>query len=73
MVSRFFISIFTFLFITQGLSTLNRIDLSENFRSRRSRWGSLGFAVDGEWIEPTIPSTGTSTGGLVGSLLGRGA
>ena len=39
-----FISIFTFLFIiTRGLSTLNRVDLSENLRSRRSRGGSLGL------------------------------
>ena len=27
---------------------------------------STSFAADGDWIEPTIPSTGTSTGGLVG-------
>ena len=28
-------------------------------------WGCLaGFAADGDWIEPTIPSTGTSVGGL---------
>ena len=37
-------------------------------------WGCLvGFAVDGDWIEPTIPSTGVSAGGLAGSVLGRGA
>ena len=37
-------------------------------------WGCLvGFAANGDWIEPTIPSTGTSAGGLVGSVLGRGA
>ena len=36
-------------------------------------WGCLvGFAADGDWIEPTIPSTGTSTGGLAGSVLGQG-
>ena len=34
-------------------------------------WGCLvGFAADGDWIEPTIPSTGTSAGGFVGSVLG---
>ena len=32
-----------------------------------------GFTVDGDWIEPTIPSIGTSAGGLAGSVLGRGA
>ena len=32
-----------------------------------------GFATDGDWIEPTIPSTGISVGGLVGTVLGRGA
>ena len=37
-------------------------------------WGCLaGFVADGDWIEPTIPSTGTSAGGLEGSVLGRGA
>ena len=37
-------------------------------------WGFLaGFATDGDWIEPTIPSTGTYAGGLAGSVLGRGA
>ena len=36
-------------------------------------WGCLtGFAVGGDWIEPTIPSTGVSAGGLEGSVLGRG-
>ena len=30
-------------------------------------WGSLaGFAADRDWIEPTIPSTSTSAGGLAG-------
>ena len=37
-------------------------------------WGFLlGFAVGRDWIEPIIPSTGTSVGGFVGSVLGRGA
>ena len=37
-------------------------------------WGFLeGFAADGDWIEPTIPSTGTSAGGFTGSVLRRGA
>ena len=28
-------------------------------------WGCLaGIATDGDWIEPTIQSIGTSTGGL---------
>ena len=31
----------------------------------------VGFAADGDWIEPTIPSTGTSAGGLAGSVLGE--
>ena len=36
-------------------------------------WGCLvGFAADGDWIEPTIPSTGTYTCVFVGSVLGRG-
>ena len=30
-----------------------------------------GFSTDGDWIEPTIPSTGTSGGGLVGRCLGE--
>ena len=30
-------------------------------------WDCLAcFAADGDWIEPTIPSIGTSTGGLAG-------
>ena len=34
-------------------------------------WGCLaGFAADRDWIEPTIPSIGTSAGGLAGSVLG---
>ena len=37
-------------------------------------WGCLaGFATDGDWIEPKIPSIGTSAGGFAGSVLGRGA
>ena len=32
-----------------------------------------GFVVGGDWIEPTIPSTGVYVGGLKGSVLGRGA
>ena len=44
LVSEFFILTFTLLFIiAQGLSTLNRIDLGGNLRSRRSRGGSLGL------------------------------
>ena len=44
LVSRFFIFIFTLLFIiTRGLSTLNRVDLGRNLRIRRSRGGSLGL------------------------------
>ena len=30
----------------------------------------VGFTADGDWIEPTIPSTGTSAGDLAGSVLG---
>ena len=33
----------------------------------------VGLAVDEGYTEPTIPSTGVSVGGLVGSVLGRGA
>ena len=34
-------------------------------------WGCLaGFAVDGEWIEPTISSTGVFAGGLGKELEG---
>ena len=34
-------------------------------------WGFLvGFVIDRDWIEPTISSTGTSVGGLVGLVLG---
>ena len=34
-------------------------------------WDCLvGFVVDRDWIEPTIPSIGTSTGGFAGSVLG---
>ena len=37
-------------------------------------WGCLAsFVADGDWIEPTIPSTGTSIGGFARSVLGRGA
>ena len=37
-------------------------------------WGFLiDFSTDGNWIEPKIPSTRTSVGGFVGSVLGRGA
>ena len=37
-------------------------------------WGCLeGFTADEDWIEPTIPSTGTSADGLAGLVLGRGA
>ena len=37
-------------------------------------WGFLaGFAIDRDYIEPTIPSTGTSASGLAGSVLGWGA
>ena len=37
-------------------------------------WGFFdGFSTDGDWIEPTIPSTGISAGGFAGSVLGRGA
>ena len=44
LVSWFFILTFTLIFIIiQGLSTLNRIDLDGNLRSRRSRGGNLGF------------------------------
>ena len=32
-----------------------------------------GFTMDGDWIEQTIPSTGTSTGDLARLVLGRGA
>ena len=35
-------------------------------------WGCLvSFIVGGDWIEPTISSTGVSTGGLAISVLGR--
>ena len=43
LVSRFFISVSAFLFITQGLITLNIIDLGGNLRIRRSRGGNLGL------------------------------
>ena len=37
-------------------------------------WGCLaGFVVGRDWIEPTIPSTRVSAGGLAGLVLGRGA
>ena len=76
LVSRFFISISTFLFITRGLSTLNRIDPAETLGVEGvdgAVWVCLaGFIIDGDWIEPTILSTGTSTSGLVGSVLERG-
>ena len=29
-----------------------------------------GFTVDKDWIKPTIPSIGTSAGGLEGLVLG---
>ena len=32
-----------------------------------------GFVANEGWIEPTTPSTGVTAGGLVGSVLGRGA
>ena len=36
-------------------------------------WGCLeSFTADGDWIEPTIPSTGTSAGGFAGSVLRKG-
>ena len=36
-------------------------------------WGCLaGFVVREDWIEPKIPSTGVSVGGLAGLMLGRG-
>ena len=34
-------------------------------------WGYLvGFTIDGDWIEPIIPSTRVSVGGLAESVLG---
>ena len=29
----------------------------------------VGFTADGDWIEPTIPSIGTSVVGFAGSVL----
>ena len=56
---------------------MNRIDLGGNLRSRRSKGVVYGFLLsfiaDEDWIEPTIPSTGTSASGFAGSVLGRGA
>ena len=37
-------------------------------------WGCLaGFTIDRDWIEPKIPSIGTSAGGLAGLVLGKRA
>ena len=37
-------------------------------------WGFLvGSSANGDWIEPTIPSTRTSADGFAGSVLGLGA
>ena len=37
-------------------------------------WDCLvGFGVDEDWIEPKIPSSMVSAGGLARSVLGRGA